>query len=278
LLNAGDDVQGAEQRIGLEEQQLQEELREVNELIPGLIRERDEEVAHQRQVEERFQHLTAQLGAVRQAIATVLPPDLTILDMERGRLEEKLSQLQRLHSVLALRDQMSIDIDQLLAEVAALDSQADAVAQTANFESAADELSYGMTTYLNQLTTLDKRAWTQGQVGIKLQERRWTITVGRSPWTRKLGGTMTLYFLLSYHYALLSLSNKPPYHYPGLVVLDLPPTLEEVHVRDQENYVVEPFVRLTTQSPYQDTQVIVTGAAFEGLAGVNRIDLHHVWR
>ena len=278
LRDAEGDADANERRFKLEEQQLASERKEVDDLIREITQERENELQLQRRVEADSQHVATQLHVVRQAVASILPPELTIWDMDRGRAEERIRQLERLRSTLDLREQMSIDIDTLREEVSRLDGEVDALAKQAHTEQASDVIANGMNTYLNALKANDAKAWTQEAVRVRIRERSFGVTVGGDNWSGKLGGTMTLYFLLSYHYALLSLSLKPIYHYPGLVILDLPATLDEVQVSDEENYILEPFVQLTAQPEFEGTQVIAAGAAFEGLKGVNRIVLDRVWR
>lgn len=147
-----------------------------------------------------------------------------------------------------------------------------------NYEAASAWLSDGMNTYLNALVALDNKLWTQEKVTTRLREKDFTVTVGGQDWSSQLGGTLILYFLLSYHYALLRLTNFGQTNYPGLVIFDLPPTLEDgSSIRDKENFVVEPFINLLNQKDFKGSQLIITGASFENLEGVNRIKLKNVW-
>jgi hypothetical protein len=85
--------------------------------------------------------------------------------------------------------------------------------------------------------------------------------------------------LLAYHYSLLNLTIRPTARYPGLVILDVPAELEEgTSIADKENFVVQPFIDLLTQRAGTPTQIISAGSAFEGLQGVNRIELNHIWK
>ena len=90
---------------------------------------------------------------------------------------------------------------------------------------------------------------------------------------------MRLFFLIAYHYSLLTLTGKDGCHFPGLLVLDFPAELEDVSsVADKENFVLEPFVELLAKEQYLGCQVIVAGGAFEDLAGAHRIECNHIWR
>src|SRR5687767_8750310 len=70
----------------------------------------------------------------------------------------------------------------------------------------------------------------------------------------------------------LRLFSIPKCHYPGLLILDFPPELEDgSSVRDKENFILEPFVELLAQPEFENAQVIAAGSSFENLNGANRI-------
>lgn len=82
--------------------------------------------------------------------------------------------------------------------------------------------------------------------------------------------------LLGYHYALMKLSGKAEYNYPGPVLIDFPMTLADgTSIANNENYLMDPFVALATTNAA--TQTIICGRAFKGLQGANRIRLNEVW-
>jgi hypothetical protein len=82
---------------------------------------------------------------------------------------------------------------------------------------------------------------------------------------------------MAYHYGLMTLSNKPSCHYPGLAVIDMPPEFSGEAVADSENFIVQPFIDLLARKEYSGTQVIITGAAFDGLEGIHRQVLTRVY-
>jgi hypothetical protein len=100
--------------------------------------------------------------------------------------------------------------------------------------------------------------------------------VGSRRWQSALGGTDSLYFLMAYHYGLLSLSDKSGFHYPGLAVLDMPAEFLGESVEDKENFIVQPFIDLLAQESFEGAQLIVTGASFSGLQGASRQELTKV--
>jgi hypothetical protein len=82
---------------------------------------------------------------------------------------------------------------------------------------------------------------------------------------------------MAYHYGLLTLSNKSQCHYPGLSIIDLPAEISGEAIGDKENFIVQPFVELLGGVEYEGTQLIITGASFEGLDDVNRQHLSRVY-
>lgn len=104
------------------------------------------------------------------------------------------------------------------------------------------------------------------------------ITVGRSSWSSRLGGTLRLYLLLAYQYALMTLTATRSAHYPGFAMLDFPPSFidegRDVDRADYETHAVRPFVEMMKSLP--GGQLIVAGRAFAGLDGVHRLPLEEV--
>jgi hypothetical protein len=63
------------------------------------------------------------------------------------------------------------------------------------------------------------------------------------------------------------LSNKLDCHYPGFCIIDVPGEFSGEAIADKENFIVQPFVELMKQDDFSGVQLIMTGAAFENLAG-----------
>jgi hypothetical protein len=103
--------------------------------------------------------------------------------------------------------------------------------------------------------------------------------LGQQPrrWHAVLGGTDTLYFLMAYQYGLLTLSDKPGRHYPGLSIIDVPGEFSGEAVEDKENFIVQPFIDLLGRDQYKGGQLLITGASFSGLKGAHRLQLTHVY-
>ena len=270
----------SDQRIEFETQQLKAELNEAKQLIESLLTEKEKRSDHSRDVDELLNRTERQLAPVRQASASILPPDISIFDMDIGRLGERQRQLERLKAVLELRDQISKEIDDLQHSATLLETDVRSEEQKVNWEQSGDLLAGGMNTYLNRLEVPGKETWSQGAVGVRLKERNFTFTVGAGTWTSKLGGTLSTYFLLAYQFGLLNLTPKPDVHYPGLTILDLPASLElddGTSIADNENYILRPFIELLQKPGMETAQLIATGKAFAGLQGAQRIELTTVW-
>jgi hypothetical protein len=134
-----------------------------------------------------------------------------------------------------------------------------------------------MNTYLNAIEAIKPKSWTQQQIDFVLRDRTFAVRIGQRSWTSKLGGTLTLFFMMAYHYALMTLTGKDRCHYPGFCVLDFPPQLDGVKVSDSENFVLEPFVHMLAQPDKPPMQVIAAGSSFASLEGANRIQFTKVW-
>jgi len=167
----------------------------------------------------------------------------------------------------------------LQTQIEKLESDLEEKHEEVHFEHAADVLSDGINTYLNALNAGDPERWQEGKIGAQLRERQFRLTVSESKWSSKLGATLTCYFLLGYHYSLLQLTRTPGYNYPGICIIDFPPTLADgVEVADKENYLVEPFVNLLKSPEMRSCQLIAAGRAFEGLVDVNKVTLTQMWK
>lgn len=262
-------------RIDFEIEHLKLEVQEVNELLTQVEVEQEEVRREHRRIESEVQLAESQLQSIRRASTSILPPDVAVINQGIGQMQERVAQLVRMKSALNLREALNREIDHLQKEVTKLEHEVERLGARIDFEKASDRLTDGMNTYLNSLVVQDENLWTQGRVNWKLRESSFSVTIAGSKWSTKLGGTLSLYFLLAYHYALLSLTKDEGCHYPGLAVLDLPPKLDDGSVvKYQENFVLEPFVRMRANGK---VQVIVTGDSFEELENVHRIELETVW-
>jgi hypothetical protein len=271
------DGEGSE-RLEFEIHQMESERKELTELISKLESEGRSLESQESRVRERLSIVNRRLEPIRSSIGALVDPQLSALDAERGRIEEQIENYNRILSLLDYRDELSKQIDELNTQIAELDTSLDVSGSELNLESASDDLSDAMMTYLNKLNQGNPDRWKKGRVEVQLSERRFAFKIHGASWKGEVGATTACYFLLAYHYALLSLTFDRRYHYPGLCIIDFPPSLPDgTLIADLENFLIEPFVSLLKHYPDYPAQMIVAGRAFENLQGVSRIELDTVW-
>ena len=101
-----------------------------------------------------------------------------------------------------------------------------------------------MNEYLSALNAQRPRTWRHQPVQISLSQSTVTFRVGTRRWDVSLGGTDSLYYLMAYHYALLTLIKHEQAHFPGLVMIDFPAEFAGTKIGDSEDFVVQPFIDL----------------------------------
>lgn len=270
---------GSTGRLDLEIDQTKAVLVEASEMVSVLDRERQHIETDTLRVRSRIVEIRSVLRPVRSAAAAVLPPEIGVIDMQVGQLQEQLAQIERVSNSLAHREALTQQIEQIQQETAAIEQEVARQSAALDFERASDRLQNGMTTYLNSIKEAAPTSWTQKEARVRINEKKVRFLVGDRKWESQLGGTLSLYFLIAYHYALLSLTNEDSCHFPGFLVIDFPAELEDgSSIKDKENFVVEPFVDLLALDGYQNCQVIAAGGAFEALKGANRIEFSKIWR
>lgn len=93
-----------------------------------------------------------------------------------------------------------------------------------------------------------------------------------------VGATNTCYLLVACNYVLLAMTGDAGNLYPGLSVIDLPANMSDVKVmKDQENYLIEPFSRLLEQPRYKECQLVAVGHAYDNIPNANRIEFKNVF-
>jgi hypothetical protein len=271
-------LQSAEGRLKFETDQLRGEIEETEKLVERLAEEigrLQDERAHLAATSARLQQ---DLRPVRSAAAAILPPELAVIDMNVGRVQEQEQQLERVRAALKKREELAEQITDIQAEVSVLETTVSAHNSHVDYERLGDLIADGMNTYLGRIQELNPASWTQQEVSVQLSERDCRIKVGKSNWRTKLGGTLGLYFLLAYQYALMNLTKEPGTHYPGLVILDFPAEVNGVSIEDEENFVLVPFIELAGQKGMEQTQVVAAGSSFKNLVGAHRVELNTVWK
>ncbi|MEK6260983.1 MAG: hypothetical protein AABP62_20475 [Planctomycetota bacterium] len=270
---------GSAQRLVFEVEQLRGERTEIAEITGSLRLAR---LSHSNSVNElriRGSQLKQLLSPARMATAAVLPPQVTEIEIKIGRCVERVDQLRRIRESLALRETIAAKITAIQTQVDDLSRQVELQTAGLDFETAGDALADGMNEYLAQLVHGASRIWNQDPIRFFLKKDSFRVRVGREKWEAQLGGTMTIYFLLAYHYSLLKLSASEKGRIPGFLMLDFPAEIIEADtVADHENFVIEPFVKLCQNKGYEHVQVLVAGSAFQGLRGAHRNELTVEWK
>jgi energy-coupling factor transporter ATP-binding protein EcfA2 len=270
----------SEQRLDFEVEQLRDEKQEAQELVNVVYEELESLLSHQRSIDEELTYVQHQMRPTQVAAAAIIPPEISRIDMDLGRIQECIRQLERIKGALELQENLSEKISQTEKEIRILEAEVSRLSQEISFEIPSAFIVDQMNTYLNLIKLENPNSWTQGEIGLRLKDKNFRFTVGTNK-ASILGATMTLYFLPAYNYALLSLSNKERYHYPGLTILEFPASFSDgsksVEIKDHENFILEPFIDLVKKEGMQSTQVIAVGRGFEGLENVHRIELTRVW-
>lgn len=271
----------SEQRLDFEIEQLRGENQEAQELINLVRSELKSLLSHQRFIDEEIAHIRQQMKSTQIAAAAILPPELSQIDMNLGRIQEQTKQLERIKSALELQEDLSEQIAQIENEIGDLEAEVARASQEINFEISSSLFVSQMNYYLEVIKQINPNSWTQGEVELRLREKGFTFMAGQNR-ASSLAATMKLYFLAAYNYALLALSSNEKCHYPGLSILEFPPKFDDVSQqsinRGQVNFILTPFIDLVNQENMQNTQVIAVGRSFEGLQNVHRIELNHVWK
>lgn len=264
-------------RLQFERDRLDGELKEADELLGVLQRNEQRLVAEIATAEERLRMLENELAPARQAVSALIQEEVSTIDMGIGVLNERQRHLGRISAALELGQQLTDRISAIEREIEPLQDAIDEAVRSTDFDAAASMLEDGMNAYLSKINSLRPGVWRHSPIKIDVSRFRFTMRVGARRWHAALGGTDSLYFLMAYHYGLLTLTNKSGCHYPGLSIIDVPGEFSGEAVEDKENFIVQPFVELLNRDEYKGTQLIITGASFTGLEGAHRLHQTHVY-
>jgi hypothetical protein len=267
----------ADTRLEFEISQMDNESQELQELARQLS-------ADEKRITNRIEQVKEELALINQTLvpaqtksAGLFHPRISSVDIERGRLQEQVLVLQRILELFRQRDELAADIDRLSAEIAGLDATRDTQKVDLALEEVALALEDGIMTYLQALNAGDPNRWTKKRIEVRLTEYSLSFRINGRNWSSELGATSTAYFLLAYQYALLTLSQRQGFHYPGICLMDFPASLQDgTTLAGTENFLVEPFVSLC-KSRGDSLQVIVAGRSFQSLEGANPISLIKAW-
>jgi chromosome segregation ATPase len=270
----------AVRRLRFEREQVTAELAEAAELLSNT---REEFARRQQAINEadrRVRDFDLLLKPFQAAASGIVPEEVALLDQRIGTLNARRETVEALRGPLEESANLSGEIAKLQTEIKKLEASVSKREQVVDFEEAGERLSEGFNTYLNTIREQDERSWTKtGQVTASVSERRTQLQIGGRPAKRQLGGTLTIYFLFAYHYALLNLSRYPDCHYPGLAILDFYPDIaQEAALGDRLHLVLGPFVRLSLDKDIAPIQVIATSRALPDRPNINFVHLDEVWR
>lgn len=254
-------------RLRFERDRLAAELAEADQLLTVLSREQDKQSALLARAESELQAIERELIPSRTVVGALVQDGITALDMALGQLDERYRQLDRVDAALAVGADLTNQIAKLQKKIEPIEERVGNAIRALDFDAAAGLLEDGMNTYLAALNRLQPGTWRHNSVRIELSGRQIRILVGRRPWAKALGGTDSLYFLMAYHYGLLTLSPVPGCHYPGITIVDVPGDFLGEAIGDKENFIVQPFIDLLGGEAFDGAQLIITGASFEGLQG-----------
>jgi hypothetical protein len=212
----------------------------------------------------------------KNVLSIVTNEEIAIIDMERGKLNEKIENLIRIKDTVKEKNEISKRVDEITTEIKNIENIASTKMVAVNFSEIANDLEEAMNTYTSSLNTDSRNIWNQGRISCHLTAKGFNFYVGAKRWTA-LSATLKGYFLLAYHYALLRLSVMDKYNYPQLLILDFPVQFGKEEITSSSlNYLLEPFAELQELFP-EKTQIIVAGRNFNIPNSSNEIYLRKVW-
>ncbi|MFQ6310100.1 hypothetical protein [Lysobacter capsici] len=226
---------------------------------------------------EDLRSINNKLAPVRESVSAIAQDAVSAIDMQLGEFSERQRHLKRIGDAVNSGKRLTEEITRIEGEIAPLKERVDESIRSADFDLAATRLEDGMNAYLSAINSLRPDVWKHSAVNVTITRSVLDFRVGSRRWNKALGGTDTLYFLMAYHYGLLTLSAVAGCHYPGLSIIDLPGEFSGESIADIENFVVQPFIDLVSKEEYEGAQVIITGPSFSGLAGVHRVNFSHVY-
>ena len=267
--------ESAVERIEFELQQLADEIREIGTLISRIDSGAIQSGRMANDLADEVSRLELQLMEFRRPAAWLVPPEISQIDQEIGRLNERARHLKRLEGTLEFRDKLTREISVLAKEIAALEAIIEHRGSEPNFQEIGDDLGAAINEYLKALGRVGRSRWGRARVTVDVTVNDVLFLVDGKRWTSALGASLRAYLFLGIHYALLKLRSRAPFTYPGLVILDFPADLSrKVGLSDDENYLLAPFIELfeSDQSSHKG-QLIAAGRAFRGLDSANAIVL-----
>ncbi len=256
-------------RLRFEQDRLKGEMKEADDLLHVLRRDVEKQASEMRSTEEGLRAIEVELGPARQAVAALAQAEVSAIDVALGQAAERAKQMDRVTAALELGKSLTAQVQALEDRIKPLAERVDESFRAIDFDAAAQWLEDGINAYLEALNRERPQTWKHNRVEVDLTRSNVSFRIGRKKWQGALGGTDTLYFLMAYNYGLLSLSPRPQTHYPGFAIIDVPGEFSGESIGDKENFIVQPFIDLLKDDAFEGAQLIITGAAFTGLAGAH---------
>jgi hypothetical protein len=270
----------ATRRLKFEREQINAELAEAEELFASARQEMTRKEEAITAVDRRLRDLDILLRPFQAAASAIVPAEVALLDRGIGTLQARRDTIEALRGPLEESANITSEISQLQFEIIILEATVSKRQQTSDFERAGERLSDGFNTYLSTIHEQDVHSWTKiGEVSASISENRTLLKIGNRSAKKQLGGTLMIYFLFAYNYALLNLSRYSDCHYPGLTMLDFYPDIaQEAALGDRLHLVLGPFVQLSLDEEIAPIQVIATTRTLPDRPNINFIRLTDVWK
>lgn len=263
----------AKQRVDYERVRLKAELEEGAELVSAAEHKVSGLSKSVSELEAKIEQSNRALAPARQQLSALIQETVSRLDTKLGSISERLSQVRRLSEIYSNKKKLDEKIVELEDQLAPIIERNRELASGLDYSGRAAWLEDGMNDYLAALNKEEPKTWRHNAVSLYLSQSTATFRVGERRWNVSLGGTDSLYYLMAYHYGLITLASKEKARFPGFTMIDFPAEFAGTKIGDAEDFVVQPFIDLLGQDEFEECQIILTGAAFSGLKGVNRIVL-----
>jgi len=191
----------------------------------------------------------------------------------KGLMEERLRTFERLEPVVKDFHINKKNVEDLTFKIEPLYDHVKMWEDTTEIDEKLNTICRGMNLYLQHLNKLNPQTWRHGIVNMVCTRSYISLRIDNNFWSTILGGTDSLYFLLSYHYGLLHASISNGFNIPSLFVIDLPPDIYGNDLLKNESFVMQPFVELLSDPAYEHCQVIFSGHNPNDFKNCNRIHL-----
>lgn len=265
-------------RLKFEVYQLTSEKKELSEMLDKYSSDIQFLMQKRKDISEKIIACDRKLVPLRQTLSGLTDERLSVVDAQRGRLEEKIENFKRLLLNFQYKNKILEEIDKLNHEISIFQVDVEEITGQINYETVCSTMEDGVMSYLNQLKKAYPKIWPHGRVHFRIDDRRFTFKVGDVNWT-SISALNQEYFLLAYQYGLLSLSTDTRFHFPGILILDFPPQLgEDKKSQNALDYVVKPFISLCNKGNRPLMQVIFAGKTLSSMTNTSVNKLTEVWK